>query len=54
MLQRITVPSSSGLNSPRGMLDPEDEGTMTLQNIRNRSSNNMALYFRRLRSSNAH
>jgi hypothetical protein len=34
--QRITVPLSSGSASPaRGLLDPEDEGTMTLCNIRN-------------------
>jgi hypothetical protein len=53
MFQRIAVPSSSGLKSPRTMLDPVDKGTMTLQNIRNHSPNNMASYFRRLNPSNA-
>jgi len=41
MLQRIAVPSSLGTNSPLiglielGLLDPEDEGSMNLQNTGN-------------------
>jgi hypothetical protein len=54
MFQRNAVPSS-GLRGPRSNLlsppDPEDDGTMTLQNIRNHSPNDTALYSRRPKSS---